>query len=331
MKNFLLSCDWGTSSFRLKLIHTDTHTTVAEVCSNTDGIAAVYQDWKRRSGQEKTERETFYLGTLKSKIELLAKKASTPLEGVPVVISGMAGSSIGMKEIPYASLPFALDGSSAKMHTLPVTSNFPYQLMLISGLCGENEVMRGEETQMIGLSSVDRRTLDKDGSTWIFPGTHSKHIEIAKGEIVTFRTYITGELFNLLHNYSILNECVFPPVDEEELDPVNHRAFCKGVNRSGESTLLNTLFSVRTNYLFQYLSSRENFFYLSGLLIGTELKALLKKDGPFILCSDARLFSLYCLAFKELNLFDQLLVIPPEVVANAASEGHLKVFRNKRK
>lgn len=330
MENFLLSCDWGTSSFRLKLVNVHTRTLIEEVSSETEGISYVYKNWKECFEREKTGRRSFYLNKLKRNIELLANKVSFPLTHIPVIISGMACSSIGIKELPYASLPFPLDGSTAIIHTLPVTDHFPYKTCLISGISSEKEVMRGEETQIMGLSAMHDVTHDKVTTTYVFPGTHSKHIEILDGKIIAFRTYITGELFNMLRNYSILSDSVLTPENEENLYQSDRDAFCLGVEQSKESNLLNTLFSVRINHLFKQLSRKENFFYLSGLLIGTELTAFSKKDRPIVLCSSGKIYSLYCLAIKELGLLTQTVITPPDVIENAAFYGHIKVLQNKK-
>jgi 2-dehydro-3-deoxygalactonokinase len=104
-----LSCDWGTSSFRLRLVSTPTLQILAEERTD-DGIAAVFNLWKeKKEGEE--DRLNFYLTILKKKIKSLEQQLSSSLENIPIIISGMASSTIGMIEIPYKPLPFHLNGS----------------------------------------------------------------------------------------------------------------------------------------------------------------------------------------------------------------------------
>src|SRR5205085_11075608 len=119
---------------------------------------------------------------------------------------GMASSSIGMKELPYADLPFLLDGHSAYSEWInggPVIAN---PILLISGVQHAGDVMRGEETQLTGVSSM---TDAPDGDMlYIFPGTHSKHITVINNRITYFSTFMTGEVFDLLVKHSILSQAV---------------------------------------------------------------------------------------------------------------------------
>src|SRR3954464_6436593 len=107
MKRFL-SCDWGTSSFRLKLVESDDLTSVAEETSDL-GIAPMHQRWLQSKGLP-AERFGFYQATLAEHIERLAKKSGVTLDGIPIILSGMASSTMGMKELSYKELPFSTTG-----------------------------------------------------------------------------------------------------------------------------------------------------------------------------------------------------------------------------
>jgi 2-dehydro-3-deoxygalactonokinase len=124
--------------------------------------------------------------------------------------------------------------------------------------------MRGEETQLAGCVHPD-----DEERLFIFPGTHSKHVLVKNGWITDIKTYMTGEFFDILSKKSVL------AVSVEEGDGLrnykNNKSFEKGVADSTGSNLLHIAFWVRTNDLFDKLTKQENYYYLSGLLIGTEL------------------------------------------------------------
>ena len=239
----------------------------------------------------------------------------------------MASSSIGIADLPYAPLPFMLDGSQAKTIELPATTEFPYTMVLISGVHGDNEVMRGEETQLVGIWSLLANTGNRPvEAIVILPGTHSKHIYVKNEQLVQFSTFMTGELYQLLATYSILKDSV--KVNETtELSLVNEIAFRKGVQQSGKTALLSTLFTVRTNQLFKRWTETENSFYLSGLLVGAELHSLRDSSScPLVLCGGKSLHKLYAIALEELGLMRRSFVVPAELVEQAAMAGQRIIF-----
>src|SRR5690606_29101147 len=126
----------------------------------------------------------------------------------------------------------------------------------------------------------------KANITVLLPGTHSKHVSINCGNVIGIKTYITGEIFSILSNNGLIKEAVQPPKD-----PINGNdwdIFIEGVNYSGTTSLLQALFKVRTNQLFNRMNKLQNFNYLSGMLIGYELRELLNKpDTQIVLCSRA--------------------------------------------
>jgi 2-dehydro-3-deoxygalactonokinase len=324
MDNLFLSCDWGTSSFRLRLVDIRQPRVIDQVMSEY-GIAAAFNEWKESGA----EREEFYLRYLRQNIELLSERASLSLQEAPVVISGMACSSIGIKELPYAPLPFSVEGDDALIEQLQTGVQFSNKYWLISGASNGRDVMRGEETQMVGLAALAAEKQDEN-IIYIFPGTHSKHIKVSQAKIVDFKTYMTGELFNVVKTGSILNQAVAPVVIGETEDDLLFRAFNLGVAKSGADNLLHTLFSVRTNQLFKYLTKEENYFYLSGVFIGTELRSLLRyPDIRVRLCSGSNMFHLYQLAVEKLGLADHTEIISSEIVDHSAIDGQLRIFKKK--
>jgi 2-dehydro-3-deoxygalactonokinase len=323
MRNFFLSCDWGTSAFRLRLVRVHDHRVLEEVVSK-EGMAGVFGRWKEQSGPQQVGREEYSFRILQNHINELGKKSTLPLEDMPVVISGMASSSIGIRELPYASLPFTLNGQDALVQIIEKSENSFPEVMLISGLKAGKDVMRGEETQMIGLAGFHNPDPKKE-MICLFPGTHSKHLRIKHGKIMDFRTYMTGELFDLLVNQSLLKESVSPA---GSMSPEHIAAFTLGIRRAVESNLLHDLFSVRVNQLFQVWTKTENYYYLSGLLIGSELKDLVESGAERIeLCSGSNLYPLYRLGLEKLNLTGKSSFIPPEIMDKAVVEGQIKIFQ----
>ncbi|KAA2239318.1 2-dehydro-3-deoxygalactonokinase [Chitinophaga agrisoli] len=313
-----LSCDWGTSSFRLRLIQTPELITLAAEHS-TQGIAATFQAWEAGGPPERAGRAAFYLQVISEAITALAQRSGQSLQQVPLIISGMASASIGMMELPYGKLPFATDGDQVYTQQLPATADFPHEVLLISGVCSERDVMRGEETQLIGCI-----TEDMDASrprNFIFPGTHSKHIWVQGDKVKDFRTFMTGELFDLLRRHSILKGAI-----TGQEGAFHEASYLQGVTDAGRYPLLNAIFQVRTNQLFGRLSGTENFDYLSGLLIGTELKELLPADaGSTYLCGGAHLQERYTVALYALG-HTAAVVFPANWIEEAVVRGQYKIW-----
>ena len=325
MQNFFLSCDWGTSSFRLNFVDAQNHQVIGEVSSDF-GAAETYNCWKVLK-PDSISKKDFYLDQLQHNIDDLSSKVFVSLDAMPVIISGMASSSIGIIELPYASLPFSIEGTDVIVHKLNATNNFLHDVYVISGVSNKLDVMRGEETQMIGLSKIDNRVYSSEGIICIFPGTHSKHIIVKNGRIVDFQTYMTGELFHAMTHHSILKSAVSGYNDKKKLSEIDIDAFCRGISQSENSNLLHTLFSVRINQLFGYINEASNFFYLSGLLIGTELRSFLNgRNSHIMLCCGSNIYNLYQLAIKQLGMFDKTSLIGPEIIDRAAVEGQINIF-----
>ncbi|QEC52851.1 2-dehydro-3-deoxygalactonokinase [Anseongella ginsenosidimutans] len=331
-EKYLLSCDWGTTSFRLRLLNQSDGRVMTQLTA-AEGVAAVYSRWKEQGSVDRLE---FYCEVLKTYLAILSKDVSFSLNGIPMVISGMASSSIGMKELPYAALPFLLDCSNTICEKLESPGGIPHDILLVSGVKSSQDVMRGEETQLLGLAGsfpvgetgmIREAAASREGAVFIFPGTHSKHIRVKAGAIVDFDTFITGEMFQLLTRHSILKETLEKP-ESEKMTAGNLNAFLAGVRHPGVTNLLQSIFSARTNYLFEKLDKAGNFCFLSGLLIGAELESLReRKTGAVILCGGSNVSAFYEPALRELKLPVKTLIVSPGLADNAASFGHLLLFQ----
>lgn len=327
MKKYLLSCDWGTSSFRLRVVNVKNHSVAGEVTSPT-GIGAAYTAWKEAGGTQIENRVTFFRKILSRQITALSMQTGLVLEGVPVVLSGMASSSIGMQQVAYGGLPFSLDGSQVVSMYFHEEEDFDHEIILVSGVRSDHDVMRGEETQLIGLAA----SMDLAGreAIFIFPGTHSKHMFVRDGLLVDFKTFMTGEVFNLMAHHSILKDSI-EHYQQPDLSAEALKAFCEGIRESGSGNILNALFTVRTNQLFDLLDKRPNGMFLSGLLIGHEIRDLTKEtDAHLVLCGGGNLYQPYKAAIETLNLAGRTTIIPSEIVDRAATRGHIRIFENQQ-
>jgi len=315
--NSFLSCDWGTSSFRLRLVKIPgIQFTSFEIANQ--GIGKTFELWKQKGAKDE-ERFSFYLSVIDHHIGMLERQLNFSLQNIPLIISGMASSSIGMMELPYKEVPLDADGSDLIVKKILLTNNFSHDILIISGVRTENDVVRGEETQLAGCVHDSH-----EEQVFLFPGTHSKHITVKNGHVADIKTYMTGEFFELLSKKSILSTSVS---EGEGLQYANIRkSFEKGIRDSSQSNLLHNSFTIRTNQLFNRMTREENYHYLSGLLIGTELKDLLQqKYSSVTLVSAGALEEKYFLALCELGLNQNLHQINAD---EALINGQYIVYHN---
>jgi 2-dehydro-3-deoxygalactonokinase len=301
MKHFL-SCDWGTSAFRLRVL--DAAGGIVEEIKSDDGISTVHQDWIRSKEGEETKIQ-FY----KKRLANALKELKTKIEpDAPIILSGMASSSIGILEMPYRPLPFVLNTDMPAWQLLEKDDQLQHSVYIVSGFSTSADVMRGEETMLLG---IDNSTEDE---ICILPGTHSKHAYIKSGVLTDFKTYVTGELFNVMAQFSILSNSVVAGEDIE--------AFEAGLDEATSGNLLNQFFKVRTRQLLNKTSGVSNYQFLSGLLIGTELKELRNTSSKIRVISDGALAQLYNHALKQFGLKATLTS-----AREALIKGHLRILK----
>jgi 2-dehydro-3-deoxygalactonokinase len=315
MKHFL-SCDWGTSSLRLRLAETGEGKILAET-RWADGIAQTFERWQQ-SGLAENEKTGFYLDVINQRIKELEKQAAHPLKGLTLVLSGMAASSIGFIELPYTPMPFNVGGENMTTAFLTANRDFEHDMLIISGAKTRDDVMRGEETQLIGCIEPGRIAKNE---LFIFPGTHSKHIVVKDNEAAGLKTYMTGEVFSLLAQNSILKNSV-------EAGAFDTEAFKQGLADAADGSILNLIFKVRTNNLLDLRPKNENYHYLSGLLIGSEIKDLASAKAEAInLVSGAELQVPYQLALAELARDEKLSIFSARQADEATVKGQLIIAK----
>lgn len=183
-----------------------------------------------------------------------------------VLLSGMIGSRQGWKEAPYIPLPA---GPGELARGLADIGFDWARVKLVPGLSGVDasgvaEVMRGEETQVMGVPALLR-----DGGIACLPGTHSKWVRVDGGRITGFTTHMTGEAFAALRGHTILGRMMRD-------GPADGAPFDAGLSRSAEpGGLLHHVFGVRALSLANRLPETDAPAYLSGILIGHEVRAAL--------------------------------------------------------
>lgn len=312
-----VSCDWGTSRLRLRLVE-GADLLVTASLESADGIAATFARWsevQERGGS----RDAFYRSVLLGRIAELERLRGVRLTGIPLVISGMASSSIGMADLPYKTIPFAIDGSDLQTRIFQASQEFTHDILMISGVRDANDLMRGEEVQLVGALFNAPPVAGK--RLLVFPGTHSKHVVVEGARATTVRTYMTGELFDLLVNRSVLGSSVD---GRGSLDPAaRQRAFEEGVRVGMAENFLHALFSVRVRGVLQQARNPENFHYLSGLVLGAELKDLAPRDAaPLLIVASAEAAARYRSAMAAVGFRGQII---EESVEKALVTGQARI------
>jgi 2-dehydro-3-deoxygalactonokinase len=269
----MIAVDWGTSSFRAYRL--DESGAVLARRESPRGIAVVPPGrFPQVLGEE--------IGSW------LADGGGT------VVLSGMVGSRQGWVEVPYCECPAGAAEIAARLQPVELDRATAFIVPGVSGLdtAGVRDVMRGEETQILGAMEA----LPAE-ATVCLPGTHSKWVRVREQRIVGFSTHFTGEAFAVLKAHSLLGRMMEDGAPDEA-------AFLAGVTRSGEPEgLLHHLFGVRAKALFGELSPAEGSEYLSGLLIGHELRNArgAAADAPVFLLGAPGLVARYALGLRALG------------------------------
>lgn len=329
-----LSCDWGTTSFRLRLASLPDGEVLHELIEQA-GVQTINESLPQNLvGEELADaRAAAFREFLQRKIKELGAPIALQSKPLPIVISGMASSTVGWRDVPYARTPFPLDGASVQHETLSLEiegQEFP--LYLLSGLRTKTDIMRGEETQMLGLYASKMFAEVFEAGTVLLPGTHSKHVRARDGVIEDFQTHMTGELFAVLSRHSLLSASV---AFDDEVTPENdsrlHEAFIEGLEAAQKSGLSRSLFQVRTRAVLQGIDPVKNRWFLSGLLIGAEFRDLLSDpSGSSILIAAPSHFSnLYALGLKTLDAELDVHVVPSELMEKAAVLGQAAWMRTK--
>lgn len=268
-----VAVDWGTSSFRLWL--TGRNGEVLKERRSDEGMIAA--------------GKTGFAAVLQAHLDAVGAAPR-----LPVIICGMAGARQGWVEAGYVDTPAPL---AAVLRQAVVVAGQDRDIRILPGIAqrerGAPDVMRGEETQLLGLDVSDDALV-------CMPGTHSKWVGIGGGAVQRFATFMTGELFDAVSRQTILSLAVAGAEDAEDVD-----AFRAAVAAAFERPALtaNLLFRVRAGQLLfggAAAAARET---ISGTLIGLELAGgLASRSGSITLVASGRLERLYRSAFDAVGV-----------------------------
>jgi 2-dehydro-3-deoxygalactonokinase len=265
----LIAVDWGTSNFRAFRL-------------NAEGAVLA-----RRSSPQGILR----VGNGNFEEFLRAEIGPWLAEGEKkVLLCGMIGSRQGWVEAEYLPCPVGISDLANAVVQVPFSGA---EVWLVPGVIGPDaagvpELMRGEETAAMGM-------LDAYGGAGLvcFPGTHSKWIQLSERKIKSFTTCMTGEIYGAVRKCTILGRMMTSNA------AIDKNAFHDGVARSGDiGGLLHHLFGVRTLALMGQLREEATASYLSGLLIGHDVRAATTGGEVVHLVGTAMLCGLYAQAIE---------------------------------
>jgi 2-dehydro-3-deoxygalactonokinase len=246
MKKYWIAVDWGTTNFRAFLMDNAQR---LDHIHHACGLLSV----------EKTE----FAATLYHLLQPWLQEHGV----LPVVMAGMVGSQQGWHEVPYSPLPCTARALLGGTYSFTTTWGSPAWIIPgVSGTSpfGQPDVMRGEEVQLLGLSQL--HPAEKHFA--LLPGTHSKHAHLAGGNITDFSTFMSGEVFSLLSQHSLLGK----GLPEQQDDKPTFLLGVKTALRGAPFTHL--IFSARTRRLAGEIAPAHIHSYLSGLTIGAEMLAI---------------------------------------------------------
>jgi 2-dehydro-3-deoxygalactonokinase len=286
----LLALDWGTSSLRAFLMqdarivdtrqssHGIQHLPTAGVPGFEQALKAIAGDWVQR------------------------------WPTLAVVASGMVGSAQGWREAPYVRCP--ADIRALAQHHVLVPSGLGPEVVIAPGILFDEpgqipDVMRGEEIQIAGALSEKPQWAER--CCMVLPGTHSKWVSVREGRLENFSTYMTGELFAVLCQHSILGRLL--PNNTSSTREPDREAFEFGLaqaRRGRAGDLTHQMFATRSLGLTGRLPPAALADYLSGLLIGSELVSGLaefheREPMPLVLIGEPTLCKRYADALRILG------------------------------
>lgn len=270
----LIALDWGTSSLRAQLL--DAQGEAIETRSEPWGIMHTPD------------------GDFAQAFRTLVGDWRERWPHLPALACGMIGSRNGWREVPYIDAPATLAQIGAGLLRFDTGCG---DLHLVPGVMQRGalpNVLRGEETQVFGALQMCPELIER--GLLVLPGTHSKWVDVRAGRLDAFATYMTGELFAVLRDHSILGR---PARDEGAGSSA--QAFQLGLGNArdaGAEGIAARLFTARSLYLAEDLPAAHTLDYLSGLLIGEEVRSVVASLGdescpPLVLIGEQTLCDRY--------------------------------------
>ena len=264
-----IAVDWGTTNRRAWRL---------------DGAGSVLDEMADDKGILAVPRDSFLgaVATLHSR-----------LGNLPLLLAGMIGSNRGWLEAPYVPAPAGIGDLVDGLRWVD-----PGRIAIVPGVSLDSgnhaDVMRGEEVQILGAAAAGLVAPD---AIVCHPGTHNKWIRLARGRIAAFRTVMTGEIFNLLKSHSILSDLLAGPARPGP-------ALAAGVRHGLEQDDITAeLFSVRARVLLGKAEADDAASFVSGLLIGADLRVGLDlaQQGEIVVMGRPDLTGLFAAALAEVG------------------------------
>jgi 2-dehydro-3-deoxygalactonokinase len=297
----LIAIDWGSSSFRAYLLSPDGE--VLDEAASGDGIGSVAA------------------GAYPATLKRLTGRWLEVHPSLPVLASGMVGSRHGWCEVAYVKCPAGPHDVAAHLTQVEADGRTVH---LAAGLSyidqgGQPDLMRDEETEIFGVADAGARLI-------VLPGSHSKWAKVDGDRVVAFKTFVTGELFAALRDYTVAGAFARAAPAKSP-----GAAFGLGVRRGaaagaceGRSGLIGLLFGARSLALMGALAEDDSGEYLSGLLIGAEIGAarrLFPGEAPQVAGAEA-------LVERYLAAFEALGVSARAAPKRAAARGLFRIARD---
>lgn len=298
----LVALDWGSTTFRAWLL--DATGAVLDEVRSADGALTLSQ----RADSARARAAAF-----EATFGRLCRPWLDEHPGIPVLCSGMAGSNHGWAEAGYLDVPAELGALAYRLTVVPAGDSVVHLVPGLRATGSHPDVMRGEEVQLVGAlaaTALGHDTAPEPGTpepgaadrrqTVVLPGTHSKWVRLDGGRVTGFTTAMTGELYGLLMGDSILARLAEGETGTEASD-----AFTWGLEAEAEQGdergLPALLFTARTLVLADRLAGTEVADYVSGLLIGAEVRHALRADpaDPVTLCGSAATTHRYRVALER--------------------------------
>lgn len=313
-ENSFISVDWGTSNLRIRFISNPNFNILDEYYFDY-GLKKMNIKWEKSKDIFPSKKK--YL--LEKLIEFIDETLFNHSNIKNIIISGMASSSIGIQELDYSQIPFDLFNPSIVLKKIAWRGKNIY---LISGIKKDDDIIRGEETQVVGIAE---EFIVREKVLIIIPGTHSKHIYCNEGIITNFKTFMTGEIFSSLAENTILSQSL----EYDHFENKYKTSFINGVDRIKKGcSLLNVAFKLRTNDLFNKKSKKENYHYLSGMLIGEELLSLdFVTINKIIVYANSKLGKIYYCALNYIDPKKDIILIPEKKIAKSQAIGQMKIYQ----
>ncbi len=270
----LIALDWGTTRARAFLIGEDGGVLDRRIADQ--GVQSVPA------------------GGFPAAFEAIAGDFRRARPDAAIVLAGMVGSRNGWVEAPYVACPASVEAIAAAGITVPLGDGAT--ATVLPGLScddGAFDVMRGEETLIVGIGGGD--------GIVCLPGTHSKWAELKDGKVVRFASFMTGEIYGLLRQHSILARLAEEPGDGDAAEGARRGA----AGAARPAGLLNAAFAARTEVLAGRMRGGAVGPYLSALLVGQEIagaRALFGEPEMVELVADGALAESYGQALAAAGL-----------------------------